>query len=252
MIPTPVEFWTLNNTLTGINGNTLVSPDGAEHYVDGKIGQGWESGGLQSCVATQSPTTINPGSEDWTISCWVLDSSQGAGTNQYIWGITEAAGTPGRIRLRQNYTLDGVTKTNMYFAVWITLASGTNNGWNFPVVAAVDGWRHLVVRWASGALDLFVDGVNYSFSVFPAGYPILADAPRLAIGSGRTTDSVWGQAVDAWGYWASALSTDEIAELYNSGLGWEPSVSSVITNILHGSTPETSRILRSRIVQGIV
>ena len=43
-IPTPVEFWTLNNTRVGaVAGTTLVSGDGNDYYCDpGKINQGWQ------------------------------------------------------------------------------------------------------------------------------------------------------------------------------------------------------------------
>jgi hypothetical protein len=65
------EFWTLNDTLVGYNGNTLVSPDGLTHYVSGAIGNGWDVANAVNRVLKQTPGPFNPGATAWTLSMWV-------------------------------------------------------------------------------------------------------------------------------------------------------------------------------------
>ncbi len=247
----------------------------------------------------------------------------------------------------------GLGTPNQAFALGLSTGkirfwTGTT-GFDSTALYAANQWNHVVlVHDGYGAIRAFVNGVK---NVGTGGIPPAAGVYADALFGGAAGSQPVNGPIDSIGFWNLALTDAEVAELYNSGLGWEPSASddtpddfaftdvadadpstvyesdlqtitgmdagaaisatggeyrldggawtaatgtinpgqtlelratsssdpetlvmvnvkvgsvlanwsittaavvSVITNILYGSTPETSRILRSRIVQGIV
>jgi hypothetical protein len=252
-----VEFWTLNNTLTGINGNTLVSPDGLTHYVAGKLGQAWDPANAADRVLKKEPGPINPGASNWSLSLWFWTESPGDTTAffQLRDGTTSKFRVDVAVGFRVTFGSSIITLKFPYEEDPET-GEPTLVSWVYP------GWNHIVLTferdtgegvhtlrgWANGVLDTNSAGVNISLEI-----PNLS-VPNLDLGGRSTADSTAAYAypIDAVGWWSRKLTDDEIADLYNSGAGWEPTIASVVTNILWGSTPDQSRILNSRIVRGMM
>jgi hypothetical protein len=239
------EFWTLNNTLTGINGNTLVSPDGLTHYVAGKIGQAWDVGNVINQVLRQTPGPFNPGATDFSISIWAYVTDGTAPTTGYLFVIRD--GTTFRFR----FNFADAYSVNVY------LFDGAE-ALALPEEGLQNGWNHIVLTFhpnvTSTTVAMWINGILGEQKT-PTRMLSTMTTPNLYVGgSGAASgaSAAYDEQIDAVGWWSRVLTDLEIADLYNSGAGWEPSVASVVTNILWGSTPDQSRILNSRIVRGML
>jgi len=337
MIPTPFEFWTLNNTLVGaVGGNTLVSGDGLDHYIPGKIGAGLQG-------------RVDEG-RDWSTDLDGLYQANGEPASLAVW-LRSRQHDPFRLALGLGpdngglivYSYDGVLYCSYGYSIF-----------SDPIAIPLNVWVHLVLvlRNVSGGarFECWLDGILVFAA--EAQVSLLTAFPRVRLGGSSIAESVYMD-FDAVGVWRVPLTDAEILELHASGDGAEypfvlpdntpddfdvadvtdadlsteyisdsqqitgmdagtaisvtggeyrldggawtsdagtinpgqtlelratsssdpetpvtvsvtigtvtadwtittAAAISVITNILHGSTPETSRILRSRIVQGVI
>jgi hypothetical protein len=236
-----VEFWTLNNTLTGINGNTLVSPDGLTHYVAGKIGQAWDVANTSTRILRQLPGPINPGSDSkWSLSYWIHVTDPEAIDTSYNWSIYDGTTVKAYVRF---FNPDGITVKVDSLFMELVIASRIQAGWNHIAITADVAATNILRAWVNGEPD-------------PEGGATGCALPNMTVPNfylgGNNATGPWGGLIDAFGFWNRLLTNSEIADLYAAGAGWEPAVTSVVTQILWGSTPDQSRILNSRIVRGLV
>ena len=216
-----VEFWTLNNTLVGINGNALVSPDGLSHFVLGNIGQAWDVADVIARVLKQTPGPINPGPTSWTLSYWIHISNPE--TNNYGYHVTVRDGTSLRLYVQlAGWPNMGVRVNTTLYEIYIEGAGPLVAGWNHFVITfdyEGDGpGSHLLRAWVNGTID------DDNFGPVSSAMPTMI-APNLYVGgSGATTgvSAAYEEQIDAVGFWARKLSPEEIAGLYNAGAGWEP------------------------------
>jgi hypothetical protein len=228
-----VEFWTLNNTRVGAVGETvLLSGDGSDYYVDpGKIGQGWSGNGTSQRRLSVVSSDLQP-SGSFSISIWAKQSTG------MISSTVAAFGDDGgeRWRLQVRGTAIQVYRDSVSVLSAFRIAD--------------NAFVHLVVTYdaVSDSGALFINGAKVLFS---ATTPGTGTNPTVYLCGGKSTQC--STIVDSYGIWIGTILTDaEVAELYNSGAGWEYApVASVVTNILLGSTVETCRILNSRIVRGM-
>jgi hypothetical protein len=230
-----VEFWTLNNTLTGINGNTLVSPDGLTHYVAGKIGQAWDcaNDGYRSLYGNPSPW--NPGSGSWSLSFWLRLPAAGWTGNSYLFRLRDATTAKLSIYVPAYQNNDDPEagpigwETSIYYLIFGA------TGVAIPLAAPEPETWHHAVFWfdsATGKLTYTVDGATYS----PVDAVQAAiTSPNLVLGATRPrsegTNAPWRDRLDCVGLWSRALTEDEVSELYAAGAGWEPTVTSGAINI---------------------
>lgn len=218
-IPTPVEFWTLNNTLVGaVAGNTLVSGDGLDHYVDpGKIGQGFACSHIvpgqwlklvnANLVVPQTPCTymiwFRP-------TVWLT-------SQRHILNVTNSTKYSGFRLFSSN------SPTSQLIVAQLIDSAGTvaqiTSGF-IPKASALNVWQFSVVTWDGTLLRLYLN----------SNAPVSADGS--ALGSFDYGDVMLGISqlfeasqnsieVDAIGFWNTVLSDSQVAELYNSGNGWE-------------------------------
>lgn len=211
------EFWTLNDTLAGYNGNTLVSPDGLTHYVAGAIDKGWDVADVINQVLRQTPGPFNPGATDFSISMWVYVTDETAPTNGYL--LTVRDGTT--IRFRFGFA-DAVS-----MAIYINTAGASlDYDIESPLVA---GWNHVLLTFVpSGTLTtvtLWLNGQKTASSNPTQQIPTMATPNLYVGGSGAATGTTaaYDEKIDAVGLWSRVLTDLEIAALYNAGAGWEPS-----------------------------
>jgi hypothetical protein len=240
-----VEFWTLNGTLTGINGNTLVSPDGLEHYVPGVIGQAWDVANVATRILRQLPCQINPGDSDWSWSAWLWIEDIESPDTGFLWSLYDSTTLKSLVALEPTNEI-----TVLHGPSFPSGETQQNLAWSSGMV---HGWNHLVVTSdVDGRLRGYLNNVLDDASGDCEGGPIpTCAAPNLYVGGNRLT-SAYASPIDCFGFWSRVLTEPEISDLYAAGAGWEPSVASVVTNILWGSTPDQSRILNSRIVRGML
>jgi hypothetical protein len=240
-----VEFWTFNNTLTGINGNTLVSPDGLTHYVAGAIGNGWDVGNVINQVLRQTPGPFNPGATDFSLSLWAYVTDGTAPTTGCLFALRDGT----TFRFRFNFADP--------YSAYVYLFDGTT-ALALPEEGLQNGWNHIVLTFDPGAtsttVKMWINGI-FGEQTTPTRVLATMTTPNLYVGgSGAAsgTAAAYDEQIDAVGWWSRVLTDLEIAQLYAAGAGWEPAVASVVTNILWGSTPDQSRILNSRIVRGMM
>lgn len=215
-----VEFWTLNDTLEGVNGNTLVSPDGLTHYVAGIIGKAWEVAAAANRVPILNPSQINPGDSDWTVNLWIYFNGFSDGGD--VVQLTD--GTASRMRVTANFFIGdeespAAVNVRVRFSATIVFTTDLFDPYTVPSVA---GWQHVLVRHAAGSpatIDVFVNGEKRTATTSTK----LASwaAPRLQIGGGVSPHL--SSSIDAVCWWSRALEDSEVAQLYNAGAGWEPS-----------------------------
>lgn len=329
LVPKPVAFWTMNGTrVDNVGELELVSGDGLEHYVAGKIEQGWNAAGTNYKLVQSSPFPLDG---PWTYSLWVNPS---AWSGAFRMVFSKPAGLL-QIRGRNSGAQAEVAFNNTYLVSVATVA--------------LNDWNHVVVTFdptLANKLSIWVNGVSIS-----GGASAVGPTTETGMEYGNSLFGYFRGALDAIGFWNQRLTDEEVLELYAAGDGWEytppdntpdafdfvdvtdadlstlyesggkiitgmdaetaisiaggeyrinsgpwksdantinpgdtvtlratsssnpetpvtvsvtvgtvtedwtittAAALTIITNILHGSTPETSRILRSRIVQGIV
>jgi hypothetical protein len=102
---------------------------------------------------------------------------------------------------------------------------------NIPAYV-VDGWNHFVlINRIDGATNLFINGKDLGGTVTLGPQPAMA-LPNFYLGGNRLT-SAYDEKIDAFGWWNCALTDNEVAELYNSGNGWEYTPSDNISEVTY-------------------
>lgn len=222
MIPTPVEFWTLNGTLVGaVGGNTLVSGDGQEHFTAGKLGQAWEPALTLTQVLRGPTPSINPGNTSWSMSAWVCLHSVEEDLTETIFQLR--TGTSG-MRIR------AVIEYSPYVDPWIqgiVLFFGSTTVMTVDTAELQAGWNHISITIQVGSptsIAIYVNGTKYTATTTTA--VLTAASPILWVGGSHST--LFGtplQAIDGFGWWSVVLSDADVAAIYNAGAGWEYSLS---------------------------
>jgi hypothetical protein len=208
-VPTPTEFWFLNNTLTGTGGRTLVSADGQPHFGTGKIGQGWDANRDVTRRLSITDATLNPFGISWSVSFWLKDNLDPA-LPMTPWNFYSGPTTVSRCAIAASGAITFTAGTSPV----ATAAAGAFNGnW---------AWKHVVCVFNFGQLGaIYVNNVKTAGTIVrtvPSLSP-LSFSLNYAASTGLTGNVT---AIDSVGYWRQALSDAEVAELYNSGSGWEP------------------------------
>jgi hypothetical protein len=188
-----LAFWKLDNVNDSSgNGNTLTNNNSVT-FSSGKIGNS----------ATVSPNvylsvnTVVPSGSDFSVSSWFNESSHG---NNAAFVAAENAGG------KWWFWTDG---TNVYFTP--TDYSTTLGG-----VYSLNTWTHAVASISSGTLSLYVNGVLIGTTGWSA-----SNSSQVRIGLDISNQAFTGK-VDAVGIWDRALTSGEVAQLYNNGNGVEP------------------------------
>jgi hypothetical protein len=209
-----VEFWTLNNTLVGINGNTLVSPDGLTHCVAGKIGQAWQDDPAGTYLSVDFPALINAAGT-YTLAAWVYLPSDSSASVMYF--ETDAGDILNVFR---------VGHTTKRWRVYVTSGeTGSSVTVQSSSAAIAAGWFHVAVTCevalGETSVSLYVNGAQVGTTLVLAGTLCsLATTSQLLLLAGTNAPPA-GTLIDAVGVWFRALSASEIATLYAGGAGIE-------------------------------
>jgi len=197
-----IERWDFNDTLVGVNGYTWSADVGTIAYTTGKIGKCLDFTGGSIALQNSESGIYDTftGTNTFSISCWLYSTvadgqyvwRSGDGNKEIIFGWNAAANcSPARHQ-------PGVV---------VNVAEGT------AAVFGESAWKHFVITYDGTTLKGYVDDS--------------ADSTVVSSISINTTN--WALGGDSYGYYDGyvdllyiydkALSTDEIAQLYNGGSG---------------------------------
>jgi hypothetical protein len=214
-----LAFWNFNGRLanTPYGNYSFSSEDGNDYYTTGVEGQAWN---LQDDYTTRrltcKPVTNLAADEtDLGVSVWMRRDDA---VNCRPFSLTKPS-TPTTVMVLIRILSDGqilVQQLSPGEGVLRTIAT-TNTG----VFTFDNSWQHLVINYphvSDEDVEIWVDGVDVTLTT---------EAPTL-----YTIDSDWeiscpyqsnfGTDIDLMGLFSKKLTSDEVAELYNSGDGWEP------------------------------
>jgi hypothetical protein len=191
-----LAFWKLDgvNDSSG-NDNTLTNNNGVTFGV-GKVGDAAEFDGGNSL---SSPVFVADSSTaDWSISCWGFLEND---VSQVL------IGTPG---YGGGFMLFGTGDG--------TIAFNNISGYGPLVSAAISTgqWIHIVAQVSAGMAKLYINGTLEDTATWNGS----SNPPTCTFGS--IGESNLTGKIDAVGFWNRALTSQEIAQLYNNGNGVEP------------------------------
>lgn len=133
--------------------------------------------------------------------------------------------------------------TDTYYEIWLRNDAGThkivanriklgvsNNEVTYNVTLSTDTWHHAVLTYDGTTLKGYINTTHMG-DLNTSGNGTGNNPDGFAIGRTvyTSTDFTYDGKLDEMGVWSRALTTDEIAELYNSGAGLTyPFVSSAV------------------------
>lgn len=207
-----------NDSVGAINGSVTGATNAA-----GKINNGYTFVSASSQYIAFGTTALGTG-DVYTISLWFKSST---GATQHIIS-RENSGTGGEfhIRLESDGHIDWQNYSSGGGSVLAIHASAANWG---------DGnWHHLVCVQRGSTAELYVDntsrGTDAASSTTAWTGSIQTYVGRIA----TNTSSMFNGQIDEIGIWATALTTTEIATLYNSGTGLQYPFSTGYSKVVNG------------------
>jgi hypothetical protein len=199
-----LAFYKLNDlTDSSGNGNTLTN-NGDVTFSSGKIGNAAVFDGSNNYL--QGPSGILPTStSDYALSLWVNFAS---------------ASAPDAIMLISSVGIGGFClyyAVNWYGPVGLAVSKYGVSDTRFNWTPTENTWHHVVINKVADDVSVLINGTLIGTNNFNPGF----DDKDLAIGGVWEASQSLNGSIDAVGVWSRALSEAEVAELYNSGTGYE-------------------------------
>ena len=246
-----VASWSLNDTLTDpISGQTLVSIDGASYFETGKLGKAWGVGG----VATRGLKTLTPPMDStpaFTVSVWHRFTRTVTPTTNLTAFLFDLRNTSNGRHVTASLGL-----SPGYW--WIEMISYTGYiAWEPTAFPFDNNWHNWLFIYANGlnAAKIYLDGVlKKSGSVTPQA--IAANRLNVGVMTNGAGGIYPADSIDGFHWWNRALSAPEVAQVYNSGTGWEYTPPDSTPNAFEfadvvDADPETSYTSNSQTVTGM-
>ena len=207
--PHLVSYWKLDgnsNDAVGANNGT----DNSISYSSGNgiIGQG---AGLTASTGYTSFANALTGATDFTLSFWIKTST--TGTQMTLWSQRAAGADDDQL----DTYIDTSGKVNVFLldntvggspALSLTGATTVTDG----------SWHFIAVTGIGTAGRLYVDGTLDASDLSSYG-GVLGSQPAGIGKDFRDTDEYYTGAFDELGVWTRGLSSTEISQLYNAGVG---------------------------------
>lgn len=188
-----VAYYRLDNSLSDSSGNGRDLTGSPAYGSPGKLGSNHLASGTNTLTGLSVPYT------GLTVSCWVQFDNTGAVAQGAIF-FTAPAG------------IFGFRPLNQFRQVQVRL--GATTVLTSPVVTA-SAWHHFAVTCdSSGNITLYVDGAVTGTA---SGGPTPDSFSALTVGA-----SVSRILVDEAAFHSRDLTAAEVAALYNSGTGFDP------------------------------
>jgi hypothetical protein len=194
----------LDSSGNGLNLNVVNAG-----YGPGLFGQALSLSGEEGQYADLSadPSAFNLGSSDFTIQLWVNFNTFGSSEQTLIEKFSGGGG-PG-----WTLTTPG-GNTIQFFASGLPTVQA-------PVSITAGTWNQIIVERSGNTLSIYLDGsrlvsdTSYVGSIDPSPNPLLIGARDSGDGRNFTVNG----SLDEIAIWDRALSTSEIASLWNGGNG---------------------------------
>jgi len=227
-------YWTLDAGAQDVSGNARHgTPEGIPSLVQGKLRTCYRLNGTSQAIDLTNNMALAP-TTGLTVACWV--KIEGAAARQwqvpicrFYYGWNVPVGESGLCYLLQ---FDRTAKTWS----WV-LGTGTSSA-GVTVTNDTEGrWVFLVGTWNGTTIRLYLNGAEVGTPAAFAGPLNQESSLKTLIGSRmgdgflpatRRFDYMNGL-VDDVGIWNRALTTDEIADLYQGGIGitWNGTFNSI-------------------------
>lgn len=190
------------------------SDDGTENvnYFDGKINQGFLSGGDDSDQVNMPDAAgaFLDDTDDFTISYWLKRGEEGAVPYKSIFNFrSDHSGEINSVRMQSNSS-----GTYAYVRVDTSLESNTTFG-----VATIsdDAWHHIALVYTTSSKEfrLYYDGSSIATKVVTGTIDLTNDLTNITIGGGFIG------LIDDFRIYDDDLRAKNILDIYNEGNGYE-------------------------------
>jgi hypothetical protein len=204
-------FWKLADlTDASGNGNSLTNTNDVQ-FVAGKIGNAAEFGNNYLSAAGSSSWVLGSNSGNGaTVNFWMRRNGNQAG--EIIGNRNAAIYCPWALVLDSTDTLRFLSN---YDGAWAVTSGGAYGTTNIPNLT----WVMVTILRASDLVSVLINGVADN-DIIDVPAPDTDTPNDLFIGQGG--DGPFIGRIDALGVWNRALTSGEIAQLYNNGNGVEP------------------------------
>jgi hypothetical protein len=199
------------NRVDDVAGYVLEPVDGPVPAGSGLLGGAVALTEYSYLLGRDATSAFCPTAAGFAVSVWVnWDGVVGLGADSQIVGVWDDGNWPaGSSWLIYSSTpLDGAVNVEVMGTGWTYLTAQ----------ASLNGWVHLCLVYAEGGglWRLFVNGAQATSVEFDCAMQV----GRLGVGGHTNNDCVLAEKrLDELAIWARELSAEEVAVLYNSGLG---------------------------------
>jgi len=213
----------VNGTLTYYTGGSAFSFD--DDGVTGKVDDALQFTHSKRQVVVLPDDTFTFGTSDYTIATWVKRSS--IGDRNGIWGQASTAGSAAGSAWAQ-FSADNTVR-------WLEdKGSGHEDVNSIGTIMADDTWHHLAFVREGATISLYIDGSFDNSSTDSGTFDMYGDdgthigENNAAPGSDRSLDG----ALDDFQVYDQALTSGEVASLYNNPGSVIPEPSSFVLGLL--------------------
>jgi hypothetical protein len=166
--------------------------------------------GNSEYLSLSSPSVLNPGDTDFSISTWFKIDPSLPNTNQNVFGLWGNAGS------RAYKLFYNGANQNIYFYV-------SNNGTATQTIGntavSTNTWYNLTVVHSNGGTPSTTAYLNNS-SIGTTGHTVFkVGVVPFILGGIADGTNYYNGALDDFAFWNKTLTADEVSEVYNSGSG---------------------------------
>jgi hypothetical protein len=203
-----VSYWNMQgNSNDYVGTNNGVDTTITYSTGNGIVGEGAGFNGSSSGIAIAQNSDLTPSTMSW--SFWVKPNSlpSTGNLNNLIDKRDNTNGTNGY----------GIGLYNPSGTQTIIFASKNSDSWpSWSVTLSTSSWSNLVFIRSGTAVTLYINDVSQGAS----GMVTFTDfSTNLYFGNRSGNNFFYNGAMDEIGLWSKALSSQEISDLYNGGLG---------------------------------
>jgi hypothetical protein len=199
-----VGHWKFDNTTNdsaGTNHGTFNG--GTPSYITGKLGQALSFDGSDDYVNLNTPASTFISASTGSISLWI--KPQGSAPSGNVWEVNPAVADAGAFLGIHRGIVGGADR------IWVYNWDGSDD--HIGASYVMGEWVHIVWVHANGTLYGYKNGTLFGST--PSGNTTDLSNP-LAIGSGFNLHTYTSDAIDEVRVYNRALSSSDIAELYNA------------------------------------
>lgn len=220
-----IGYWKLDeasgNASDSVAGNTLTNNNSVT-YGAGKINNGALFGSTNTNKSlTNSVDLISSSSMNVTMTCWLnVTTAPTSGIQDLFYGISGLAGVLGYIMVYVN--VSGTLTLRVTRVQWNVGQADVDNAQTFTVGT----WYHVAYTWDGLTLTAYVNGSALATTGTQTGAGsgnrgtcVSLGALVSTNGSPNLSQNFSPVSIDEVGLWSRALSSTEISQLYNGGVG---------------------------------